>query len=155
MNHQTATIVATAMARAMRIGRRDVTEASGRCALLEGGAARHVRVDGAGERVGASRQGRHVVHTSLDPGEHLTLENAGTTAILELDVVGRPRILVDERERERSAGRRGQRGLEEGDVLGMDDDVALGARWWPPGAAWLTGAAGRWGARGWRSTRWR
>ena len=72
----------------------------------------------------AGREGGHVVDLGRDAREDLALVDAGAAAVLELDVVGRARVLVDERERERLVGRGRQRRLDEGDVLGVDDDVA-------------------------------
>ena len=93
-------MVTTATRSARRIVRRGMI---GRC-LLERRSPRHVRVDAADVRVRPGRQRRNLVDARLDAVEDLALERHRARRVLQLDVVGRARVLVDERDGERLAG---------------------------------------------------
>ena len=77
--------------------------------LLGGERARHVRVDRADERIGAGREGRHVVDDDRRAGDDLAREHGRARRVVDRDVVRLARVLVVERDRERLAGRRLER----------------------------------------------
>src|SRR6476620_4827088 len=138
-------VVATATRSARRIGRRGMI---GRC-LLERRGPRHVRVDAADVRVRPGRQRGNLVDTGLDAVEDLALVGDLARRVLQFDVVRRSLVLVDEREGERLAGRRGERGVHVRDALGMDGHVSRhGASWLAGGGRPRGGRAGRRWTRG-------
>src|SRR5215218_2015503 len=92
--------------------------------LLSCQGPRHVRVDGADERVGPGREGWNLVLLRRDAGEDVALERDPAARVLDLDVVRGPGVLVLEVDHEWlvRGGRDGRRreldpGRRDGDAL--------------------------------------
>ena len=87
-------------------------------------------------------QRRDVVDPQLDAGEDVTEERGAAGGVLDLDVVRGVRVVVEEADRERLIGRRGEARLEELDALGRERHVGRRAR-----GRWLAGRRRRTGGR--------
>ena len=85
-------------------------------------------MDRALELVGAGLERRHVVRLLGGAGEVLAVEDLRPRVVEDVDVVGRPGVLVVEQDLERLVGGRGELLLVELDVLGGERQRADGAR---------------------------